>query len=303
MWRNRTSRPSRLVLGLWVALVVLGCGGSGQAVARPESPGPLRVDFVAVAQGDATLITSPTGKTVLIDGGPKGMADRLLALVRERTAEPLDLVLLTHRHADHLGGLATVIAAQGARLYMDAPFVHPSPAYAALVRLLEAKKIPVREARRGRSIELGGGARLVLLTPPEPPIAGSHSDVNSNSVVARLEHGQVRILLAADAEAETEAWLLQRSADLKAAALKLAHHGSRHSSTPRFLRAVSPELVIISCGPGNAYDHPHPQTLARLARMGARILRTDEHGTITLWSDGRQISHQPPRADVAEKHP
>jgi competence protein ComEC len=250
----------------------------------------LRVDFVAVGQGDAVLITSPAGKTVLIDGGPSEAGERLAAFVAARTRAPLDLVLLTHRHADHLGGLGAVIRRQGARLFMDAPRAHPSPAYAALLRTLEERRIPVRDAVAGRTIDLGGGARLVLLGPPAPPLTGTRSDVNANSVVARLEHGQVRMLLTGDAEAPTERWLLHTGVDLRASVLKVAHHGSRYASSAAFLAAVAPAIAVVSCGIGNEYHHPHQATIARLQRQGARVLRTDQDGTVTVSSDGRAVS-------------
>jgi competence protein ComEC len=280
LWRHRAILRVALA---WLALAAGSAGVLAQSTAR------LRVDFVDVGQGDAAFITSPTGKTVLIDGGPRRAGDRLATFVWKRTAAPLDLVLLTHRHADHLGGLAAVIRGQGTRLFMDPSFPHPSPAYATLIELLERHKIPVRDAQRGRRIDLGGDARLVLLTPPEPWLEGTRSDVNANGVVARLEHGRVRILFAGDAEAQTERWLLESGVDLQATVLKVAHHGSRHSSTWRFLKAVSPALAVISCGRDNPYSHPHQETLGRLGRVGARVLRTDKDGDVTVWSDGRRI--------------
>ena len=282
--RRPRMRPPRWL----VALVFLLSAPEASARGGPL----LRVDFIAVGQGDATLVTSTTGKTVLIDGGPRGAADDLVAFLRGRGAGPIDLLLLTHPHADHLGGLAAVVRRRGARLFLDAPAPHPSPAYRALLRTLEARKVPVRTAERGRAVELGGGARLVLLGPPAPPIVGSRSDVNSNSVVARLDHGEVRVLFAGDAEAVTEKALLARGDDIGALVLKVAHHGSRHSSGAAFLAAVRPRVAAISCGGENDYGHPAPATLARLARLGVEVFRTDLDGTITLWSDGKKVEVQ-----------
>ena len=150
---------------LTIALLVLW--GSGARAAPP-----LTIEFLAVGQGDAALITSPTGKTILIDGGPRDAGPILVARLRTQAGHPLDLVLLTHRHADHLGGLAEVVRSVGARMYMDAPFPHPTPAYTALMGALAARAIPVRSAQRGRRIDLGGGAWLTLLSPPEPTLTG-----------------------------------------------------------------------------------------------------------------------------------
>jgi len=149
--------------------------------------------------------------------------------------------------------------------------------------------VPVRQAERGRTIDLGEGARMTLLGPPEPPITNARSNVNANSVVSRIDFGKLGILFAADAEAQTERKLLDGQANLRAAVLKVAHHGSRYSSTPKFLQAVQPLIAVVSVGAGNEYHHPDAQTLGRLARMGTRVFRTDLDGPITIESDGNQI--------------
>jgi competence protein ComEC len=288
------ARPLRIVL----LVATMLCGLAARAAAAP----PVRIEFVAVGQGDATIVTSPTGKTVLIDGGPHDAGPALVEHLRARLAggaRPLDLVLLTHRHADHLGGLAEVIRTIGARLYMDAPFAHPSPAYASLMRLLAARAVPVRTAERGRRIAIGGGAFLTLLSPPQPVLTGTRSDVNANSVVVRLDYGQTAALFAADAEAPTERWLLDSGATLAASVLKVAHHGSRYSSGGAFLRAVNPTVAVISVGQGNDYGHPAPETVARLERRGARVFRTDRDGTITVELDGARVMARAARDTAA----
>jgi len=298
----------RRMLPPTVRLLVLVAAGALLGACHPLGAGPVRsastvgtgaparltVDFIDVGHGDAILVTSPAGKRVLVDGGRGESGAAVAAFIRARSVAPLDLVVLTHRHADHLGGLAAVIAAPGARLFLDAATpegtrAHASPAYTRLIALLAEHGIPVREARRGRSVDLGGGAVLVLLTPPEPPIAGSRSDVNANSVVARLELGQVRMLLTGDAEAVTEDWLLDSGADVRADVLKLAHHGSAYSSSPRFLAAVHARLAVASCGPVGHVGQLDPGTAARVERTGARLYRTDLDGTIEVSTDGRDL--------------
>jgi competence protein ComEC len=251
--------------------------------------GSLRLDFIDVGQGDAALITSPTGKTVLIDGGPRRSSRALAAFLAEHTHGPLDLVVLTHRHEDHLGGLTAAMQDVGARLFLDAPVAHPTRVYTRLLHVLEERGIPVRQAVRGRKIDLGGGATMTLVGPPDPAITGSRSDVNANSVVARVQFGSFVVLLAADAEAPTEAWLLASGGDLHATVLKVAHHGSRFASGARFLRAVAPKIAIVSVGASNDYGHPAPETLDRLARGGATIYRTDVDGDVAIETDGTAI--------------
>jgi beta-lactamase superfamily II metal-dependent hydrolase len=185
-----------------------------------------------------------------------------------------------------------VIERRGARLFLDAltPAVgHPTPAYALLLDVIERRQIPVRQAQAGRAIDLGGAARLVLLTPPVPALVRTRSDVNANSVVARLDYGRVRVLFAADAEAATERWLIEQGSDVRATVLKVAHHGSRHSTTAAFLQAVSPQVAVIEAGSDNRYRHPDPETLARLEKAGIQVYRTDQDGTVTLETDGEHL--------------
>jgi len=275
-------------------LLIAAALATGSAVrAAPPSPAPalapLRIDFVAVGQGDAALVTSPTGKTVLIDGGPTEAGPALTALLRARRAQAIDLVLLTHRHEDHLGGLMAVIRAFPVRMFMDAPFQHDSEIYQRLLETLRDRKVAVRNAERGRTIDIGGGVTITLLTPPDPPIAHSRSDVNANSVVVRLDYGSVGVLFAADAEPQTERWLLTSRARLPAQVLKVAHHGGRYSSTARFLSAVAPKAAVISVGAVNGYGHPTPEAISRLERQRARVYRTDQDGTVTIETDGARI--------------
>jgi competence protein ComEC len=273
------------------------------ALAPPPAPDQLRIDFIAVGQGDAALVTSPTGKTVLIDGGPIESAAALTTFLRARVSAPLDLALLTHRHDDHFGGFTTVIRTIGIRQFIDAPIEHRGSAYTKLLEALAAKGIPVRNATRGRIIDLGAGATVTLLSPPDPPIAGGHSKVNANSVIARLDYRGLAVLFAADAEPETERWLLLQDMPLQARILKVAHHGARFSSTAKFLAAVRPALAVISAGDNNIYGHPTPQALGRLDQVGARVFRTDRDGTITIVTDGGRIDVSSERGQHAVLSP
>jgi len=226
---------------------------------------------------------------VLIDGGPSDAAAGVDAFLNQNGVHALDFVLLTHRHADHLGGLRMVVERHGARMFMDAPYPHDIPEYRRLLAVLDRQRVLVRQAEYGRTIDLGGGAQLTLLGPPQPPIVGTRSDVNANSVTSRLDCGKLSVLFAADVQAQTERWLLEAQANLRAVILKVSHHGSRTSTTPKFLQAVQPWLAIISVGAGNEYRHPDPTTIERLQQVGARVLRTDRDGPIAIESDCEKI--------------
>lgn len=271
----------RLVPKLLLAIVLLLSGA-----ARAEE---LTVYFFDVGQGDAALIVSPAGKTVLIDGGPPSAGPALGARLKKIVDAPIDLVLLSHAHLDHLGGLAQAIRAVGARMFMEPNFSHPSPAYDALLDTLKERNVRLMIGEAGRNIGLGGGAILKLLHPSEPYIQGSRSDANSNSIVARLTWQEVSFLFTGDAERDTERRLLERNEELRSTVLKVAHHGSRHSTMTEFLDRVRPQLAVISAGAGNDYGHPTRQAMDRIEAVNARIYRTDLDGEIVVKSDGVKV--------------
>lgn len=272
------------LLAVLVLAPMLACLRT-QAPALPARAS-LQVDVIAVGQGDAILLSSPTGKHLLIDGGEAEAAPAVLTVLRERAACPLDLILLTHRHADHLGGLRKVIVECGARMFMDSGYAHPSAIYGRLLETLAEHHLELRQAEAGRQIELGGGAVLTLLGPPTPFIEKGLDTVNANSIVSRVVMGKTSMLFAADAEEQAERWLLGQGVALQSTVLKVGHHGSRTSSTREFLRAVAPRLAVISSAAGDP-KHPHPETLDRL--RGIRALETAREGTIHLFLDGDNV--------------
>ena len=285
----RRGRGAGRLLALLVALALTVASLLGAQAAE------LAVTFFDIGQGDSALIVSPTGKRVLIDGGPPEAGERLLAALAAHHIDLLDLIILTHPHADHLGGLKKVVGALPVRMFLDSGYPSTSPVYGGLLSILSARGVAVKQAAAGRQIDLGGGALLTLLGPPTPWLTNTRSDVNANSVVARLSFQGRSALFTGDAEPETERWLLAQSPAgaagaglLRAEILKVPHHGGRFSSTLQFLQAVAPRLAVISVGATNDYGHPTPEALARLAQVGARVLRTDQDGEVTVRSrDGQ----------------
>lgn len=256
----------------------------------------VRVTSLDVGQGDATLIEVGEGdarRVVLIDGGPTTGADALLTALRRAKVRAVDLLVMTHPHLDHIGGLWRLLAELPVRAVLDSGVAHPTATFRRLLEKLvvlkEAGRLRYQVARRGQRLDLGHGARLEVLAPAEPLISGSRSDVNANSVVLRLVHGKTRFLFPGDAEVETEARLLGSGDELGADVLKVAHHGSRHATGAAFLARVSPRFALISCGRGNDYGHPTRATLARLSAAGITVLRTDEGGSRVLLSDGETV--------------
>lgn len=255
-----------------------------QLVARA---GTLTVEVLDVGQGDSILIRTPAGKTVLIDAGT-GKRD-VVPMLAARSVSQLDLVIGTHNHADHIGGMDEVLESIPTRLYFDQGLPHETGTYAEVMRLVEAKGIAYKPGRRGQSFNLDDGIRVELLGPEDPLLRNTRSDLNSNSIITRLTHGKNCFLFVGDAEAETEHRLLKAGLT-SCSVLKVAHHGSAYASSHGFLKVVQPQIAVISAGEDNRYGHPTPATLQRLEAVGAQIFRTDQQGTVRMLSDGKTVA-------------
>ncbi|MDR7420228.1 MAG: DNA internalization-related competence protein ComEC/Rec2 [Armatimonadota bacterium] len=285
-----TSRAIRTTLAaVGVLTVGVWCAGA----ARP--PTMLVVTVLDVGQGDAILIQSPSGHVVLVDGGGEVGAERtvwdvgrmrVVPALRRAGVRRIDVVVFSHPHEDHVGGLPAVVENFPVGLVLDPGVPHPSPSYTRLLRLVEAGRIPYRTARAGMTLDLGAGVALAILHPPEPIPLLDGDPVHAGGVIGRLTRGAAAMLLTGDAEAAAEQYLIERGAPLHSGVLKVGHHGSRTSTTPALLRAVRPRYAVISVGADNTFGHPHPATLAALEVAGAEVLRTDLDGAVRFSSDG-----------------
>lgn len=261
-----------------------------QTLSKDEEPkATLEVHYIDVGQGDAMLIRSPAGKTVLIDAGNVGAGGAVNDYLDSIGVTTLDLAIVSHPHLDHMGGMLEVLERHRPNSYMDPGFNHPIDHYAALLEWVESNQIPSRTALAGRKITLEPGIVLHLLAPELPHLAGTRSDTNSNSIVMRLTYGDVSFLFTGDAEDETEQRVMRFTEELASTVLKVAHHGGRHSTSDTWLRRVQPTYAVISAGARNRYKHPTKETLGRLAVHGAHVYRTDQHGDVIARTDGRQI--------------
>ncbi len=278
-WIARRS-PTALALAALVA-VWLQAGPAWAA-------GDLWVRFIDVGQGDSALIVSPSGRSVLIDAGPGGSWDEIVAQIRDAGLDRIDTVVLTHAHADHISGLLKVMASVEVGELYEPGLAHTSSTFQATLQEFETRSIPVRTARVGQQIDLGAGVTMDLLAPDEPLLVGTRSDLNSNSIVSMLRYGTITVLFTGDAEIETELRLRGLDVDLSATVLKVPHHGSRHSSSASFLGEAHPYVGIISCGTSNRYGHPHSEAIDRLSAEGIVTYRTDLQGTVLFRSDGTQ---------------
>lgn len=284
-----TSRyPARPAI---VGLVALATMTVAPAFSLPGS-GRLELHVLDVGQGDAILLKTPRGNWLLFDAGPawrSGDAGRSVILPYIlRRGGSLEAFVLSHPHTDHVGGATAVLNALRPRFYWDAAFAGGSVAYGSSLFAAREKGIEWHRVHPGDSIAIDG-VTVSFLAPDSAWTVGL-SDPNLASTIAVVKYGTVRFLLAGDAELAEENWLLQyRRDDLRADVLKVAHHGSSTSSSDAFLRAVDPELAIISVGAGNMYGHPSNDVLHALARVGATVIRTDESGTVVVRSDGVRL--------------
>jgi competence protein ComEC len=254
-------------------------------IAPPEAAAQdgLELHFLDVGQGDAVLLRAPTGQTALYDGGPSGQ--RIVDALRERGVDRLDLVIASHNHADHIGGLAVVIREFRPRFYMDNGVPHTTQTYR---RVLEA----VRDAGAqlieptDRRISLGD-AVLQILPPPGRPAWGH----NDNSVGVIASYGAFHASLFGDAERAQQEWMLRETRHhlRRVAVHKASHHGSRNGDISAMMASLRPEVVVIGVGAGNQYGHPHTEAVALYNGVGAEVYRTDRHGTVVVTGrrDGR----------------
>ncbi|MBI4589065.1 MAG: DNA internalization-related competence protein ComEC/Rec2 [Candidatus Rokubacteria bacterium] len=262
---------------------------------RPAD-GRLRVTFLDVGQGDAAFVELPDGRRVLVDGGPGGerrfdVGERVVSpFLWNHAVAALDAVVMTHGDPDHAGGLTAILRHFRVREFWDNGTGDRGAE--AIRRLAERQGILHRQLRAGDRIWLGP-VLITVLNPPATLLRGSlrgpASDENNNSLVLRLEWGLASFLLTGDVEEEGEAELLARRRPLGHLVLKVAHHGSRFSTTEEFLRTARPALTVISVGAGNPFRHPSPEVLERLDRAHARIYRTDRDGAVLLETDAAKL--------------
>ncbi|MFA6552816.1 MAG: ComEC/Rec2 family competence protein [Patescibacteria group bacterium] len=249
----------------------------------------LRVVFFDVGQGDAALIRTPSHQNILIDAGPDTTVLSELGQVLPFYDRHIDLVLLTHCHADHEGGLAAVLERYGVGQVIWSGVGDGSPGCLAWQDAAQRKNIPVNIVFAGKKYSFGTVTMDILYPISYDSVAGA-KDLNETSVVSRLVYQNVSFLFTGDAPQDVEKIVLQQRIDIGSDVLKVGHHGSRYSSSPEFLQAVYPEYAVVSVGAGNSYGHPHLSTMKRLEHIGSMILRTDVGGDIVMVSDGNTIS-------------
>jgi competence protein ComEC len=275
----------RLLLSLLlISLLLTACDNTGGGT-RAE----LSVVFLDVGQGDSILICAPNGQVMLIDGGRSiDLANQvILPQIKAWGASQVDVLVVTHPDADHISGLVGVLENFPVKLAALTGDQHTTQIYERLLTDIRDKSIQALQVRTGTTLPFDPAVKLEVLSPDDEFV--NHDNTNDGSIVLKLTYGQTSFLFTGDAEMSANRAMLQRGADVRATVLKLGHHGSRTSTDENWLRAVQPQLGIISVGADNSYGHPHAEVIAALDQLGIQYLRTDEHGTITVVSDGAQL--------------
>jgi competence protein ComEC len=294
LWLSRASAASLLAVVLVIATFPFSA---------KWQRGQMELTVLDVGQGDSLFLVSPTGKTLLIDGGgafggfpgrPEHLAtdpgeEAVSTYLWSRGFKSIDVVALTHGHQDHLGGLTAVLQ----NFKVGTLWVGREVSGTALQKLEElanSRGVTVAHEVRGEQFHWDGAEGQVLW-PEAASGAGALPPKNNDSIVMRWEFGSRAFLLPGDAEKQAEHQILAESSAgaLQADVLKIGHHGSKNSTTEEFLTAVHPRLAVISSGENNSYGHPSPELLERLGKAGVRVLRTDRNGAIHILTDGSDL--------------
>jgi len=282
-----------LLLLLIAALVLAGCNGGPINSVPPATvvPGqnPLKVAFLDVGQGDSILIQAPNGQTMLIDGGRStNLANTvIIPKLQEWGAKQVDVLIPTHPDQDHIAGLVGVLENYPVKLAALTGQVHSTQIYERLLTDIRDKNVTALKVRTGTVIPFDPAVKLEVLGPDDDQV--NSDDTNDASIVIKLTYGGTSFLLTGDAEMPANKAILDRGFDVRSTVLKLGHHGSRTSTNEDWLMKVQPQLGIISAGKDNSFGHPHPEVIAALEKLKIPYVRTDEHGTITVTSDGVTI--------------
>lgn len=278
-----------LAFGVWHLCVVQSVeGGERNESLRfqvlPPGTGPFKdalvVHFLDVGQGDATLIRTSDCRWVLIDAGPSGSADRLLDQLEAREVDRIDALVISHPHTDHYGGADEVLEAYDVGSVYHPGLDSTAKVWATFLQLVEDEGCPVYTDEH---LDPGDYLNISWTEDFRVMWLASSGDTNDASLVLMVANQGMSILFTGDLEHKGEALLIEiwSGTDVDVDVLKVAHHGSRGSSSMEFLQLVTPERAVIPVGNGNSYGHPHEETLERLAEMGVEVERTDR-GAVTI---------------------
>lgn len=244
------------------------------------------IHYIDVGQGDSALVQS-NNKNLLIDSGPPDSSDSLVKYLKSLGIKKLDFVIATHPHADHIGGMESILKEFNVSYFCAPKVTENTDIFKNMIKALKEENTSINTLSYSNPhpIDLGENTKVEIYSP----LNEEYDNINNYSPLLRISYGETSFLFTGDAEAEVEMEVLKLNKDLKSDVLKVGHHGSITSTTDSFIKEVSPSIAIISSSLDNSYGHPSPQILNKLLDNKIKIFRTDEDGTIILSSDGKSI--------------
>lgn len=279
--KSKKNNKCKIIIGLLIVLILIN-------FIIYIFPQKLRIFFIDVGQGDSTLIITPDKKTVLVDGGGSDSFDVgekvLLPYLLDRRILKVDYVLISHFDTDHCGGILTIMEKVKVKNIIISEQAEHSENYERFKKLMIYKKIRLIEVKKGDKIKIGRYSEFKILFPTSRLL--SENPLNNNSIVAQFNYNNFKMLFTGDIEKLAEQQILKtEKAEIRADILKVAHHGSKTSSIPEFIKAVRPKIALIGVGKNNTFGHPNQQTIKNLENIKCRIYRTDLQGEIIIKID------------------
>ncbi|EPB8178002.1 ComEC/Rec2 family competence protein [Clostridium perfringens] len=274
------------IIGIIVVLLAGYFGIDLTQDSKVPKDSELMISYIDVGQGDAAYI-KVNGNDILIDAGPRSNSKELLEQLKAKSIDDFELVIATHPHEDHIGGMVDVFKEYEVKAFYSPKITHTTKTYENLVKAVKDEGLKTKELKGGMVIDLGEGAKFEVFTPQK----SEYEELNDYSPIMKLSFGDTSYLFTGDAEklAEEEA-LAKYKTSLDSDVIKFGHHGSSSSSSNAFIEAVSPKYGIISCAKDNKYGHPHRETLDIIKKYNIKTFRTDTDGEIILTSDGKSIN-------------
>ncbi|MGU8582074.1 ComEC/Rec2 family competence protein [Clostridium perfringens] len=274
------------IIGIIVVLLAGYFGIDLTQDSKVPKDSELMISYIDVGQGDAAYM-KVNGNDILIDAGPRSNSKELLEQLKAKNIDDFELVIATHPHEDHIGGMVDVFKEYEVKAFYSPKITHTTKTYENLVKAVKDEGLKTKELKGGMVIDLGEGAKFEVFTPQK----SEYEELNDYSPIMKLSFGDTSYLFTGDAEklAEEEA-LAKYKTSLDSDVIKFGHHGSSSSSSNAFIEAVSPKYGIISCAKDNKYGHPHRETLDIIKKYNIKTFRTDTDGEIILTSDGKSIN-------------
>lgn len=282
-------RKKTLKIGLYITAAIIAV----LFIINLDYGGKLRITFLYAGQGDCTLLETPDGSTILIDCGTKEFRynsgeSTITPYLKRRGIRKIDLMILTHFHNDHIGGIESVLKNFEIRKIITNGSGEDSKLKEIMYRLITEKHIPVEEMYSGDFIEGYGNLRLYFLNPLQND--SLHINEHTKSIVLKLQYGKINAVLTGDLSFEGEKIITDKYGKfLRTDILKIPHHGSKNASSVPFILNCRPEYAVISCGRDNVFGHPSDAVLAKLEILGSKVLRTDKDGAVIFESGGKSL--------------